>query len=64
MAYWCRLKPKKSTPVIVVFSFGTELDFVLRFGRIISVGENNKSKKNPLESFMPLTEQYGKYLLV
>lgn len=39
MTYGSRLKPKKSGPVIVVFSFGAELDFVFRYVSIISVGK-------------------------
>lgn len=42
MVYGCRLEQKKSWPVIVVFSFGAELDFVLRYGWILSVGKNEK----------------------
>lgn len=44
MAYGWRLKQNKSTPILVVFSSGAELDFVLRFGWIGSVGKHNKIK--------------------
>lgn len=39
MTYGSRLKPMKSGPVIVVFSFGAELDVVFRYVSIISVGK-------------------------
>lgn len=70
MTYECRLKQKKKTltkqiktrPVIVVFSFGAKLDFVFRYGQIVSV-DKNENKKNP-DVFIPLIKHVCKYLLV
>lgn len=56
---------KKSKPVIVVFSFGAELDFVFRFGRKIVIAENNLRKKTHLSlGIHAQIIQYGTYLLV
>lgn len=71
MTYECRLKQKKkktltkqikTRPVIVVFSFGAKLDFVFRYGQIVSV-DKNENKKNP-DVFIPLIKHVCKYLLV
>lgn len=70
MTYECRLKQKKKTltkqiktrPVIVVFSFGAKLDFVFRYGQIVSVDKNEN--KNPPDVFIPLIKHVCKYLLV
>lgn len=69
MTYECRLKQKKSLtkqiktrPVIVVFSFGAKLDFVFRYGQIVSV-DKNENKKTP-DVFIPLIKHVCKYLLV
>lgn len=55
-------KQIKTRPVIVVFSFGAKLDFVFRYGQIVSVDKNENKK--PPDVFIPLIKHVCKYLLV
>lgn len=55
-------KQIKTRPVIVVFSFGAKLDFVFRYGQIVSVDKNENKK--PPDVFIPLIKHVWKYLLV
>lgn len=55
-------KQIKTRPVIVVFSFEAKLDFVFRYGQIVSVDKNENKK--PPDVFIPLIKHVCKYLLV
>lgn len=59
-------KPKqnklKHDLLLLFFSFGAKLDFVFRYGQIVSVDKNEN--KNPPDVFIPLIKHVCKYLLV
>lgn len=66
MSFEANKKPKqnklKHDLLLLFFSFGAKLDFVFRYGQIVSVDKNENKK--PPDVFIPLIKHVCKYLLV